>query len=450
MSAEKQAEATALQLIEAAKRAGAESADAVSISGRDLSVSVREGALEEAESAESADYGLRVMIGQRQACVSGSDPDRNAIEECAARAVAMARAAPEDPWCGLPDSGLLADLSALPDLDMDDPAGAPAPEALKELALRAEAAAAAVEGVSQVSDAGAGWGRNIVTYAATNGFCGQWARSGASFSATAVAGEGLGMERDYDYASRTHLADLPSPEETGRRAGMRAVERLKPRRAKTGAYPVYFDERISASLIGHLLGAINGASVARGASWLKDRMGEAVLPAGFTISDDPLIPRAPASRPFDGEGLALSARELVADGVLRGWTLDSATARRLGLPAPGGARRGVGGPPVPGFSNIRLSQGDTSPADLIRDMGEGLIVTSLIGSSISATTGAYSRGASGFWVENGEIAYPVNELTIAGSLPDFLMRLLAANDADLSRSLAAPGLLAEGLTVASG
>lgn len=442
-------ETLAAVLIDAAKRAGADTADTLVVRSRDISISVREGALEEAESAESLDYGLRVLIGNRQASVSSSDPTPSVLKELAERAVAMARVAPEDPWCGLPEDALLADPPRLPDLDLDDPAEPPSPEVLREMAERAEAAALAEKGVSQVESAGAGWRHSVIAYAATNGFAGGYARTGSSLSVSAVAGEGLKMETDYDFASRTHLSDLPAPEEIGSSAARRAVERLNPGRAKTGAWPVLFDRRVSGSLVGHLIGAMNGGAVARGASWLKDKMGEGVLPEGFTLTDDPHRRRGAGSRPFDGEGLALSARKLVENGVLKGWTLDSATARQLGLPAPGGARRGVGGPPGPGTSNLELTEGDKSPEELIREMGEGLVVTSLIGSSISATTGAYSRGASGFWVENGEISHPVNELTIAGSLPEFMLRLIAANDADRTKALITPALLVEGLTVAS-
>ncbi len=434
------------RLIAAARAAGAEAADALVVSARERGVSVRGGALEAAEGSEGLDFGLRALIGRRQACVSGGDPA--AIGEMAARAVAMARAAPEDPWCGLPEGGL-ADPAALPALEIDEEGPEPAPATLLAEAAVAEAAALAVEGVSQVESAEAGWRRSSVFYCASNGFSGGYARSSASLSVSAVAGEGLGMETDYDFAARTHRADLPPPEEIGREAGLRAVARLAPRRAKTGAFPVLFDRRVAGSLVGHILSVIDGAAVARGASWLKDRMGEAVLPAGFSLLDEPLRRRGLGSRPFDGEGLPLSARALIEDGALRGWTLDSATARRLGLPAPGGARRGTGGPPGPGTSNLRLAAPGRPRDELIREMGEGLIVTQLIGSSISQTTGAYSRGAAGFWVSGGEIAYPVNELTIAGSLPDFLMRLVAADDADETKSLVTPSLLAEGLVAAS-
>ena len=440
----------AARLVEAARKAGAEAADALAIGGRDVSVSVRESALEEAESAESVDYGLRVLIGRRQACVSSSDPSPGALTELAERAVAMAKAAPEDPWAGLAEADRLADPTSLPDLDILDPAAPANPTALQETALAAEAAALAVGGVSQVESAAAGWRRSAIAYATSHGFAGGYERGSASLSVSAVAGEGLGMETDYAFSSRVHAADLESAEEVGARAGRRAVERLNPRKAKKGAFPVLFDQRVAGSLVGHITSAINGAAVARGASWLKGRLDEQVLPNGLSLTDDPHRRRALGARPFDGEGMAMAPRSLIEDGVLTDWIMDSATARQLGRRAPGGARRGVGGTPSPGTSNLELTEGARSREDLIREMGEGLLVTSLIGSSISPTTGSYSRGASGFWVEKGEIAFPVNELTIAGSLPDFLMTMVPANDADRAKSLIVPSILVEGLTIASG
>lgn len=440
----------AAALIDAARKAGADECDALVVASRDVSVSVREGALEEAESAEGVDYGLRVLVGRKQASVSASDPSPAVLTELAERAVAMARAAPDDPFAGLADADRLADPAALPDLDMFDPADPATPDALKEAALAAEAATLAVKGVAQAESAGAGWRRSTVAFGTSHGFLGAYERSSTSLSVSAVAGEGLGMETDYAFSSCVYAADLDTPEEVGTLAGERAVESLNPRKAKTGAWPVLFDHRAAGSLVGHIMGAINGAAVARGASWLKDEMGAQILPAALSLTDNPHRRRALGSRPFDGEGMAIAARALIEDGVLMDWVMDTAAAKQLGRPAPGGARRGVGSPPSPGTSNLALTEGEKSREELIADMGEGLIVTSLIGSSISATTGSYSRGASGFWVENGEIAYPVNELTIAGSLPDFIKTMIPANDADHAKSLIVPSILVEGLTVASG
>jgi PmbA protein len=443
----------AARLLDAARAAGAENADVVIASGESLSAETRHGRLEHAERAEGIDLGLRVLIGRRQACAAASDARPQTLAALAERAVAMAKAAPDDPWCGLADPGQLAamDLRDAGALLLDDRAGPPAAAALEADALAAEAACAAVEGVAQVGGAGASWSRTAIFLAASNGFSGGYARSHASIFASAIAGEGLGMESDHAAETRRARADLPSPESIGRLAGQRAVERLTPRRAPTGPAPVLFDQRVSASLIGHLSGAANGASVARGSSWLKDRLGDAVLPAGFDLIEEPLRVHGAGSRPFDGEGIAAQARKMVSDGRLMGWTLDLASARQLGLKTSGNAGRGMSSPPSPSVTNLRLTAPGRDRADMLRSMGTGLLVTSLIGASINANTGDYSRGAAGFWIEDGQIAYPVNELTIAGNLHAMLLALEAGNDADPHRGAIVPSLLvARGLTVAGG
>ena len=434
-------------LLAAARRAGAAAADVLVVSATSTNVGVSGGKLEEAERAERRDLGLRVLIGQRQACVSSSDARAEALAAMAERAVAMAREAPDDPWCGLAEAGELAAIPDIAGLEMADPAEPPEPAALEQAALAAEAAALGIGGVSQVEQASASWGRDRITLAATNGFAGSYQRTSAGIRVSAIAGEGLGREGDYAGESRRFLADLPAPAGIGERAGRRAVERLGPRKPPAGRFPVLFDERVAASLIGHLLAAINGQAVARGASWLRQAMESRILPAGFDLIEDPLIRRGPASRPFDGEGFAGRRKLLVADGVLRSWVLDLATARQLGLKSTGNARRGVAAPPSPGTGNIRVTEGAASRDDLIAAMGTGLLVTSMIGASVNATTGAYSRGATGFWVEGGAIAYPVNEVTVAGSLPEMLRSLAPANDADPHKVRAVPSLLVEGLTV---
>ncbi len=439
----------AARLVEAAKAAGAEAADAIAVSGETLSVSVAARALEEAERSEGVDIGLRALVGRRQACVSASDIRPETISELAERAVAMALAAPEDPYCGLADPSEIATGWDLAALDLDDPADPPAPDRLEEIARAAEDAALSVGGVTQVERASAQRGRTELALAASNGFSGTYSRTSGGVSVSAIAGTGLRRERDWAYESRCHWADLPAAEEIGRRAAERAVAALGARRPPKGAVPVLYDERIASSLIGHLVGAANGSSVARGASWLRGRMGERVLPAGIDLLEDPLKPRGLASRPFDGEGVAARQRPIVEDGVLARWVLDLSSARQLGLATTGNARRGTGSPPSPGTSNLSLTQGSRSREELIREMGTGLIVTSMIGASVNPTTGAYSRGASGFWVENGEIAYPVNEITVAGSLPEMLARIVPANDADPAKSVSVPSLLVEGLTLAA-
>ncbi|MFT4716413.1 MAG: PmbA protein [Paracoccaceae bacterium] len=441
-------EKLAAALLEAAQRAGADSADAMAVSGQSLSIEVLNGALEQAERAEGIDIGLRVLIGQKQACVSSSDIQSDTITQMAERAVAMAREAPEDPSIGLAEPSQLARNWDVDALELNDPASEPNPKQLEQSALEAEAAARSVNGVSKVQGSSAGYSSRYIHLATSNGFSGGYGRTGISTSCVAISGEGLSMERDYAGESRTFQADLASAAGIGLLAGERAVSRINPKQPPTGAYPVLFDERISSSLIGHLLAAVNGSSIVRGSSWLRDALGEQVLPAGMTLVENPFRARISGSKPFDGEGLPVAAREIVKDGILTGWTLDLSTARQLGLQSSGNAARGTSAPPSPSSGNMDLTPGQKTRNQLIAEMGTGLIVTSMIGSSINATTGDYSRGASGFWVENGEITGPVNECTVAGNLREMLKSMQAANDARAHLSRRVPSLLVEGLTIA--
>lgn len=435
-------------MLTAAKSAGADDADAIAVGGTSVSIDVLGGKLEHAERSESRDIGLRVLIGSRQACVSASDTKPETIRTMAERAVAMAREAPQDPTIGLADPAQLARNWDLASLDLADPTPEPTPAALEDSAKIAESAALAVKGVDTVQAASSGYWRRSIHLAASNGFSGGYDRTGLALHCVAIVGEGSRMERDYYGESRVFQGDLPDPESIGQLAGERALERAGARKPKTGAYPVLFDERVSSSLIGHLLSAINGAAIVRGASWARDLLDQQVLPDGLSIVEDPHRSRVSGSRPFDGEGLPTSKRSIVDRGRLTGWTLDLSTARKLGLQSTGNAMRGVSSPPSPGLSNIALTQGDASREDLIRDMGTGLLVTSMIGSSINPNTGDYSRGASGLWVEGGQISHPVNECTIAGNLRDMLRTIIPANDARPYLSHVVPSLLVEGLTLA--
>lgn len=435
-------------LLDAARKAGADSADALAVDGTLLSIEALGGKIEKAERAEGVDLGLRVLVGNRQACVASSDASIATIRGMAERAVAMAKAAPEDPSVGLADPAQLSQSRNADGLDLADPAPEPDPEALLDLARRAETAALAVDGITKIDSANAEYSNRRFHYAGTNGFSGGYSRTQTSLVAVAIAGEGTGMERDYCGEARIFSDDLPDAEEIGRIAGERTIARLGARKPPTGAFPVLYDERVASSLVGHLLSAVNGTSISRGASWLRDAMGEQVLPSGLSILEDPGIPRHMGSKPFDGEGLATKARAVVENGMLRGWTLDLATARKLGLDSTGNASRGTTAPPSPSNHNIALTQGERSREDLLREMGTGLLITSMIGSSINPTTGDYSRGAAGLWVENGEITYPVNECTVAGNLREMLATLIPANDARLHLTRAVPSCLVEGLTIA--
>lgn len=436
------------QLLDAARKAGADAADALAVDGTSVSIDVLNGKLEHAERSEGVDIGLRVMLGQRQACVSASDVSEATINAMAERAVAMAKEAPEDPHIAQADPADLASDWDLEALEMADPSAEPDPAALERDALEAEAAALAVNGVSQVSSSSAGYGRHQFHLACSNGFSGGYGRTNRAISTVAITGEGATMERDYAGEMRIFQADLPSAEEIGTKAGNRTVERLGAKKPPTGAYPVLYDERISASLIGHLLSASNGAMIARGSSWLLDALGEQVLPDGIDLIEDPHRKRISGSRPFDGEGLPTQLRKIVDNGQLTGWTMDIATARQLRMQSTASASRGTSAPPSPSISNVALTQGNLTKDDLIAQMGTGLLVTSMIGSTINPNTGDYSRGASGFWIENGEIAYPVNECTIAGNLRDMLKRIIPANDAEPHLSRMIPSLLVEGMTLA--
>jgi PmbA protein len=435
-------------LLDAARKAGADTADAVVIEGTSISIDVREGKLEHAERAEGTDIGLRVLLGQRQAIVSASDTRAETMTAMAERAVAMAAEAPEDPYVGLADPAQLARDWDVETLELCDPSEEPAPQTLQDSAVEAETAGMAISGVSQVQSASAAYGAQKFHMAATNGFSGGYARTSRSISCVAIAGTGTGMERDYDGDMRSFQSDLRAARDIGTCAGERAVERLNARKPTTGNFPVLFDERISSSLIGHLLAANNGSSIARGSSWLQGALGEAVLPDDLSLIEDPYRARVSGSRPFDAEGLPTQRRAVVENGILTGWTMSLASARQLDMESSANAVRGPSSAPSPGNWNLALTQGNRSRADLIADMGTGLLVTSMIGSTINPTTGDYSRGASGFWVENGEITGPVNECTIAGNLRDMLRRIIPANDARTHLSRVVPSLLVEGMTLA--
>ena len=432
-------------LVAAAKRAGADAADALLVQNASLSVSRRLGRIEQLERAEGFDLGLRVFVGKRQAIVSSTDPDPRGFATLAERAVAMARIVPEDPFGGLPDS-FDPPRDAAP-LDLFDPTE-PTAEELIARAAAAEDTALAMKGITNSEGADASWGRVRIALAMSNGFAGFYQRSSHSLSCTALAGTGTAMERDYEWSSVVHLADLDDPATIGRKAAEKTLARLNPVRAKTARIPVVYDPRVSASLLGHLTAAINGAAVTRGTSFLRDRLGQQVLAKGLTVRDDPTRRRGLRSRPFDGEGMAGAPRALVDDGVLTTWILDWRAARQLGLASTGHASRGTGGPPGPAPTNLWLEPGRVTPTQLMADITEGLYVTDLIGMGVNGVTGDYSRGAAGFMIRNGALAEAVSEITIAGNLKEMFLNMAAANDLLFRRGSDAPTIRIEGMTLA--
>ncbi len=432
-------------LLRHARRAGADAADAVLIRSAALTQSLRLGKPEKLERAEAQDLGLRVFVGKKQAIVSSSDMAAATRDEIVERAIAMAKSVPEDPHAGLADPDAIA--RSWPGLDMADPTE-PDPAWLLATATAAEEAARAVKGVTNSEGAEASWSRSQISIAASNGFAGGYRRSHFGLSVSVLAGEGTAMERDDDFTAGVYRSDLEDPAGVGRRAGERAVRRLNPRKAATAKLPVVYDPRVANSLVGHLAGAINGASIARGTSFLKDSMGEPVLPKGMDLVDDPHRRRGFRSRPFDGEGIAATTRKLVEDGILRSWVLDLRSARQLGLASTGHAGRGTSSPPSPGTTNLYLTPGEGSPEELIGAIKQGFYITDLMGFGVNGLTGDYSRGAAGFWIEDGRLAYPVSEVTVAGNLKEMFRTLVAANDLRFRYGTDAPTLIVESMTIA--
>ena len=430
------------RLVEAGRKAGAVACDAVAIRSRSTSVSVRLGKVEGTESSESDDVALRVFVGKRVASVSANaSADVNRLAE---RAVAMAQASPEDPYQGLADEALLA--RAPKDLDLFDATEVSA-DRLREDALAMEEAALAVNGVTNSGGAGASAGMGGLVLATSHGFLGQYMATRFTRSVSVLAGEGTGMERDYDYSSRLHFADLDASAEIGKRAGERAVRRLGARKVKTGPVTVIYDPRVARGIAGHLAGAINGASVARKTSFLRDRMGQQVASAAITVTDEPLKIRGQSSRPFDGEGIEGQKLTMIDRGVLNHWFLSSSAARELGLVTNGRGSRSASSV-SPSSTNLAIEPGEQSPEEMIRSLKSGFYVTEVFGQGVDMVTGDYSRGASGFWIENCDLAFPVAEVTIAANLKDMFMNMLPANDLDRNYGTAAPTLLIEGMTLA--
>jgi len=436
-------------LIKNALTKGAASADAVFAEGTSLSLTWRMGEVEQLDRSEGQDLGLRVFVqkpeGLAQAIVSSSDTSKRALDELVDRAVAMAKFVPADPYVGIADADQLA--TTVTDYDMFDPSE-PSADDLQDQARTAEEAGLEIKGVSQCEGASAGFGQSKVAIAASNGFAHAYQRSNHSLSASMVAGEGTGMERDYDYSGSVWAEDLASAEEIGKNAGEKAVRRLNPKKIKTAQLPVIYDARVSRTLIGHMSSAINGASIARGTSFLIDKMGKPIFAPGVNVIDDPHRMRGLRSAAFDDEGLATTPRNIIEDGILTTWFLDLRSARKLGLQSTGHASRGVSSAPSPSSSNLYLAPGAQSALDMIKDIKQGLFITDLIGMGVNGVTGDYSRGANGFWIENGELTYAVSEVTVASNLVDMFKNLTPANDLEFRHGLDAPSVRIDGMTIA--
>lgn len=433
-------------IVKAALKAGADAAEAVSADRRSLSVGVRNGKLEDVEREESRDLGLRVFVGQRQASVSASDLSPATQARLVERAVAVARLAPEDPNAGLAPQDRLA-RGPLPDLDLFD-ASERSAEALEAAAAEAEAAALAVTGVARSEGGHASWSSNRWRLVTSHGFDGAYEGSAFSLGVGVIAEKDGAMERGGESRSTRHLSDLPGAEHIGRTAGERAAARVGPRKIASTTAPVIFDNRMAGQIVSPALGAISGPSIARGTSFLKDRMGQRVFAPGVTLIDDPFRPRGMGSTPFDDEGVAVERRALFDDGVLTTWLLNSASARQLSLETTGHASRGLAGPSGVSTHNLHMEPGERDLAGLMADAGTGLLVTSMFGPSLNGNTGDWSGGVSGFWFENGAVAYPVSEVTVAGKLTDLYLRIERGSDLEFRGGFNVPSLMFDAVAIA--
>ncbi len=435
----------ASDLLRRAKKNGADAADAIAVNRSDTEVGIREAKLESLEQAESREAGLRVFVGQSSAVISGSVLDAAGLERMVEMAIAMARLAPPDPYAGLAGRAEIGVSAAALDLEARDLPGVPQ---LEQWSREAEAAALAVPGVAKSSGSGASATRRSIALVTSNGFSASYARTSVGFSTSVIAGSGTSMERDYEYSSALHPQDLKSPAEVGRIAGERAAKRVNPRKIKSQSVPLVYDRRISSSLVGHLISGILGSAVARKSSFLQSSLHQIIMPESITIVDDPHMVRGLASHPFDGEGLPGAASNLVENGRLLSWLLDLHSARQLGLKPTGHAARGMSNPPSPSSSNVYMKPGTVDPRALIQDIKSGVFITELIGMGVNMVTGDYSRGAAGFWIENGELAYPVSEITVAGNLKDIFRNMTPANDLEFRSAANAPTIRIEGMTIA--
>lgn len=432
-------------VIKKALKSGAEAVDALFVQGSSLSVSWRQGKLESLDQAEGGEIGLRVLIGQKQASVSTTDRSPSSLDEAIQRAVAMAKLAPEDPFCGLAEPDQIA--RTFPELEMADDYAINVAE-LIEKAKEAEAAALAVLGVSACEGAKAGGEQTFIALAASNGFSGTYRRTHYGMGVSALAGAGTAMERDFDHASTVFYNDLPSAASLGKKAGERATRLLGSRKMPSCQAPVVFDPRESRELLGSFSNAVLGTGIARGTSFLKEALGQKIFPENVTIIDDPFRPRGLRSKLFDGEGLAPEKRKIVENGVLTTWILDLRSARQLGLKSTGHAARGTSGPPSPSPTNLYLMPGEMSPEVLRQDIKNGFYVTETMGMGVNGVTGDYSLAARGFWIEDGQLSFPVNEMTIAGNLKDMFLHMTAANDLVFRYGIDAPTIRIENMTIA--
>jgi len=436
-------------LIDTALSNGATAADCVLSRSRGLSLTRRLGKDETIERYEDFDTGLRVFVGNKIASVSTNDNSEAAIRDVAKRAVDMAKIAPQDDFSLIASQETLNDFPIQNSISVDSyDEVEPNIDIIRDRAKEVEDSALSVKGITNSDGADASWGEGETLLMTSNGFFGSSKKSNHSVSVVVIAEKDGKMERDYDYSSKVFGKDLRNSNHIGIEAAKKTLARMGATKPLTGKYPVIFDPRVSRSIAGHFASAINGSAIARKTSFLKDMLNKQIANPAINIIDDPFLKRGLGSRLFDAEGLGSRECTLIKDGILQQWLLDLSSAKQLNLKPSGNAKRGISGPPSPGTSNFMISPGDVTPENLIKNVSEGFFVTDMIGSSVSMITGDYSRGASGFWIKNGELSIPITEATIAGNLKEMFMTLQPANDIDYSHSINSPTLLIEGMTIA--
>lgn len=431
-------------LIKRAKELGADAADCACDKSQSLSISVRMGALESVEREESRSAGLRVMFGTRQAGASTSALNKSSLDELAERVVQMAKLAGEDPYCGIiPSAETAKDLI---DLELED-FSEPQIEWLEQSALEAEASALKVHGITNIAGCGSSWGRTEAIYAASNGFLGGYCGTFWGISIAPMAQRDDFMERDYESSVARFINKLSNPKSIGIQAANRAVSRLGATKMPSMKAPVILEARVARSILGMLIGAISGNAIARGVSFLREELGNEIFPKHINIIDDPFIKGGWGSKPFDGEGAQVSRQNIVEDGVLNSWLLNSSTAKQLGLKSNGHASMNAGGPPGIGVSNFILQPSNKTLVDLIKIANNGLLVSEAMSPSFNANTGDYSVGVSGRRIENGELTTPVSEITIAGNMKDIFRNITQANDLEDKSAIDCPSLLIDGMII---
>lgn len=400
---------------------GASDASIKSATTKAFSYGVRMGEPETLERSESTALMIRLYKGQKKQVIRASNFDFDALKGMIDDTLPLMHALPEDPYVGLASKDQI--LKDIPNLDIADPSE-PDEKAMMAMMNEAEKAALAHEKVTNSKGGEIAWERFSTALVASNGFEGSFEGTSASYYLQPVAGAKDGMQVDFDYSQAVYFDDLKNPEEVGRRAAEKVAAKLNPRKVKTGSYPVFFDRDIAGTIFSHLMEAISGDNIARGISFLKNSMGEQLFADNITLYDEPFKARGLGTRPFDGEGMGFTPLEFIKDGILQYWLMDLGAARKLDMvDAPHQPLRGTGS-----TTNLRLNTGDLSPAEFFKKIGTGFLATDLMSRPKSLVNGDYSVGASGFWIENGEIAYPVHEATISGNLRDMFKALQPAND----------------------